>query len=295
MWTYLDSSTIDRTKWDACVSESKNEIIYGYTWYLDVVAPNWAGLVYADYQAVFALPIRKKMGLKYVFQPNFIQRIESFGPEDRRPTGQDFRILPKDIILVDMTSVFSIDPESQAKNNVILSLDNTVDDLFAGFSKNTKRNFKKAEGLNLRWELEDEAKTVPDLIKMFKDSKPYLLAQLPDHFFQDLKNLAEALSNHKQLSVVSVYRGDERWAGAVVARTGKRHTLLFTAADEEARKNGAMHYLLGKYLMKYAGKDLVFDFEGSSNSGVARFYLSFGGQTETYFHTRRKRIFNRSL
>ncbi|UTW61067.1 GNAT family N-acetyltransferase [bacterium SCSIO 12741] len=294
MWKYLPSANIDREKWDACVQGANNNLIYGYSWYLDIAAPGWEGLVWKDYQNVFPVPVRKKWGLKYLYQPNFIQRLEAFGQTGGHPSLSDLRALPSDIVSIDLTTGFALENTSRAMANVILDLKPSSDDLMRGFSSNTRRNYKKAQNKNLQY-TEVSLDHLSEMISIFQKSKPHLLKSLPKDFFVDLQRLVHELAKRNRLGLIGCWDDKKLVAGAVIAKAPARHTLLFTAADEAARKSGAMHFLLGHYILQEAGSDLLFDFEGSTNPGVARFYLSFGGQTETYYHTRRRRLFNRSL
>ena len=41
--TYLAHEEIDKLKWDTCVRNAYNGLIYGYSWYLDVAAEHWDG------------------------------------------------------------------------------------------------------------------------------------------------------------------------------------------------------------------------------------------------------------
>ena len=71
---YLKHKNIDPVKWDQCISKSLSENIYGYHWYLNAVADyQWDAIVMDDYNAVFPLPVRKKFGLPYIYQPFFCQ------------------------------------------------------------------------------------------------------------------------------------------------------------------------------------------------------------------------------
>ena len=54
---YIQHKDIDFEKWDACVANSFNRLIYGFSWYLDVVCDDWDALVLNDYEAVFPLSL----------------------------------------------------------------------------------------------------------------------------------------------------------------------------------------------------------------------------------------------
>ena len=56
----IPSEKIDREKWDACVSNSHNPLIYARSFYLDHISDNWSGLVLNDYEAVMPICWRKK-------------------------------------------------------------------------------------------------------------------------------------------------------------------------------------------------------------------------------------------
>jgi hypothetical protein len=55
MIKYLKHKEINKEKWDKCISSSHNKIIYALSWYLDVVSPNWDGLIKGDYEAVMPI------------------------------------------------------------------------------------------------------------------------------------------------------------------------------------------------------------------------------------------------
>ena len=58
---YIESKNIDKSRWDQCVSSSKSPLVYGYSWYLDLVSPEWCGIIMEDYSAVMPLPVKKKI------------------------------------------------------------------------------------------------------------------------------------------------------------------------------------------------------------------------------------------
>ena len=66
----------------ACVANSFNRLIYGFSWYLNVVCDDWDALVYNDYEAVFPLPKRKKWGIDYIYQPFFCQQLGVFSQKE---------------------------------------------------------------------------------------------------------------------------------------------------------------------------------------------------------------------
>ncbi|NJN50342.1 MAG: hypothetical protein HC798_04365 [Polaribacter sp.] len=75
---YLKRHQIDNQKYDDCITKSLQSNIYAFSWYLDIVADNWDVLVLNNYEAVMPLPIRKKWGINYVYQPFWILELGIF-------------------------------------------------------------------------------------------------------------------------------------------------------------------------------------------------------------------------
>ena len=77
--TYLKNSEIDKTKWDECLQSAKNGLIYGHSFYLDRMADNWDALILDDYKAVMPLTWRRKIGVRYLYQPFLTAQLGVFG------------------------------------------------------------------------------------------------------------------------------------------------------------------------------------------------------------------------
>ncbi len=147
-----------------------NERIYAYSWYLDIVAPEWSALILDDYQAVFPLVHQKKMGFKYAYQPFFTQQLGLFTPILLTPEllhsflDKLFEIFP--FIQINLNTHNQPDSSKiyfQLKKNYELDLISPHSFLKKKYSKNTKRNLKKAQKAGLT---------------VFKNLKPELVVEL---------------------------------------------------------------------------------------------------------------------
>ncbi|MEZ5197052.1 MAG: hypothetical protein R2764_11780 [Bacteroidales bacterium] len=78
MIKYLQNHQIEKSKWDACIKESVNGMVYANSWYLDIVAEDWEALVEDDYERVFPLTTGRKWGIDYLYQPVFTQQLGLF-------------------------------------------------------------------------------------------------------------------------------------------------------------------------------------------------------------------------
>ena len=72
-------------------------------------------------------------------------------------------------------------------------------------------------------------------------------------------------------------------AGVMVVESDTRIIHLLPAANDYARQNGAMQFLVDAVLGHYAGSDRLYDFEGSSVESIARFYEGFGAINEPFY------------
>src|ERR1035437_183562 len=78
MFRYLRNREIDKKKWDECISNSINGLIYAQSWYLDIVVPRWDALIKNDYETLMPLPVKQKYGIPYLIQPKHVQQLGIF-------------------------------------------------------------------------------------------------------------------------------------------------------------------------------------------------------------------------
>ncbi len=82
MIKYLKHHEVAKDKWDECIDKAFNGIIYAYSWYLDLVSPEWEALIEDDYSIVFPLTQRNKNNINYLFQPVFTQQLGVFSKKN---------------------------------------------------------------------------------------------------------------------------------------------------------------------------------------------------------------------
>ena len=75
----IPSNQIDKAKWDACVANNSNGLIYATTAFLNAMAKEWKGIVINDYETIFPLCIKQKFGIEYLYTPPFIQQLGFIG------------------------------------------------------------------------------------------------------------------------------------------------------------------------------------------------------------------------
>ena len=286
MIQYLQHSEIDLRKWDATIADCG--IIYAYSWYLDIVHPGWEALVEDDYQSVMPLTGGKKFGVNYLFQPYFVQQLGVFSklPMTVELTEAFLKAIPSKYrfaeIRLNEDNAFADGAQGvEYHRNVLLDLNRDYETIHANYHQNTKRNLAKAEACNLQL----VSTVIPyHVVALFRDNRGALLDKWGDAEYGVLTHLAQVAQKQNAAFMLGV---TEKGVGklicaAIFMKTKDRITFLFSGLTEEGKQRQAMTYLLDQVIQKYTLQPMVFDFEGSDDDNLARFYLGFGGKETKY-------------
>ena len=287
MISYITHKEIDERKWDACIAGSSTPLVYGTSWFLDIVSPGWDALVMNDYEAVFPLTQNRKYGFSYLRQPFFCQQLGIFsaGEVTEATVERFFKCIPKKFRLTDVnlntSNIFSPTGYDCRKNlNLELSLQNSWPEISANFADNAKRNIQKAGNAGLHLVQLTEAES---LITMFRKNKEKELNPLPEYAWQMLRQIITVSLQNGMGQLWGIQSRERKLcAGAFFITYGMRVVFLFSALNSSGRESGAMFFLISEFIKRNAGTELVLDFEGSNNKNLARFYKGFGS-VETHY------------
>ena len=149
---YLKKDQISKEKWDDCVLNSFNSLVYAESWYLDIVAYGWEALVEDDYSAVMPLIWNRKAGINYLFQPFFTQQLGVFSSGLLTPDriNRFIEAIPPHFKYGEI-NLNSHNPLGDTKKDYTLQLNHELDlinpynHLYNNYSDNIKRNLKKAQ------------------------------------------------------------------------------------------------------------------------------------------------------
>lgn len=286
MIQYLEHNKIDKKKWDSTIAECGN--IYAYSWYLDIVHSGWEALVEDDYQAVMPLTGGKKFGVNYLFQPYFVQQLGVFSKASMTPEKNNtfLQAIPKKYrfaeIRLNESNTFNDDVQGiEYHRNVILDLNQDYEIIKANYHTNTKRNLAKAENNNLQ-----VVNTVIPyhVVALFTDNRGALLDKWGDAEYARLTQLTKVAVARKAAFILGVTEKGvgELLCAAIFMKTNDRITFLFSGLKQEGKDKQAMTYLLDQVIQQNANRPLTFDFEGSDDDNLARFYLGFGSTEVKY-------------
>lgn len=286
MIQYLTHNQINLTKWNATIAECGN--IYAYSWYLDIVHPGWEALVEDDYQYIMPLTGGKKFGVNYLYQPYFVQQLGVFSkqPLTQEKLNAFLDAIPNKFrfaeIRLNESNTFDNPFQGiEYHRNVLLDLNQDYESIRANYHTNTKRNLAKAESNNLQLLYN----VIPyHVVALFTDNRGKLLDKWGEAEYARLTALTRVAVKRNAAFILGV---TEKGVGqlicaAIFMTTNDRITFLFSGLTVEGKQRQAMTYLLDQVIQKYANQSLTFDFEGSDDENLARFYLGFGGREVKY-------------
>lgn len=286
MIQYLEHKAIDRTKWNALISD--HGLIYAQSWYLDVVHPSWEALVLGDYEAVMPLTGGKKFGVHYLFQPFFVQQlgIVSRQPLSPKELTEFLLSIPEKYRFAEIRLNESNTLDNRIKGvdyhrNVVLDLNRDYDTIRAHYHSNTKRNLTKAEGNGLVLDYETQ---LPEIIDLFRANRGASVKVWGDAEYATLLQLDEAAKQHGQAIVVGVKHQETKalLCGGLFMVSADRVIFLFSGCSEQGKQKQAMTFMMDRMIQRFANQPITFDFEGSDDDNLARFYLGFGGEERRY-------------
>ncbi len=291
---YLKRKHIDTGRWDSCIDNASNGLIYGSHIYLDHMARgDWDALIYGDYEAVMPLPWRRKFGIKYSYQPAFTQQGGIFFLPAITPLVPDLI----DSFLKELRAHFRFSaiflnyenpyPGLPVHKNYILPLDGPYDRLASGYNKDLARNLKLADK-NLLVYLTDFS--LNRALESFKNEYAARLPSVRKEDYHNFRNLCMEMRKKDNVLVRAVCAQQQLLACAIMLRDHRRLYLLHSTTFPEGRKRRANHFLLDKLIGEYAGTGLLVDFEGSDVKGIGQFYENFGSRLQPYFYYRHNQM-----
>ncbi|MEY3450316.1 MAG: hypothetical protein RL711_141 [Bacteroidota bacterium] len=146
----IKHTDIDFQKWDYAMAKACNSLVYGYSWYLNIVSPEWMGIVLNDYEAVMPITVHKKWGISYVSQPFCTQQLGLFASNEATIQSH----LPEVITLlkakfryisIQLNYLNKLQNTNTLKNNFELSLAKPYAALYQHYSHGLKDNLRKAK------------------------------------------------------------------------------------------------------------------------------------------------------
>lgn len=282
----LAAKHIDKNKWDHCVAENSNGLIYSSTAYLDAMAKNWHGVVVDDYAAAMALPWKRKLGIRYGYTPAFMQQLGLIGHIPKEDLSRILKLIYRFVALSDIHFNFENTDIQQLlpvipRNNFVIDLSEGYTLIKSRYKSNLSENIRKASSESLVYSTAE----ITEGISLYHSQYQSRLKHTHEKDYSHFSALCELLYKKEQCFVRTARNAqNEILAIAVFLKDRKRIYNIMNTTTQEGRQKEANHFLLNQVIHEFAGQDLLFDFEGSELPGVREFYEGFGGKSQPYFH-----------
>jgi len=286
MIRYCPHNEIDRMKWDACIKGSSLCLPYAFSWYLDIVSPGWDGLVADNYESVMPLTFKQKWHVTYIYKPHFAQQLGIFAREDLKENEFNafIQTIPEKFIYAHTNlneSNPAVDHFTAAVNvNHLIRVDRTYTNIYKDYSRNCRRNIKKAADGELTIEYGVD---IPTFVQFVSENLEKQISRLSPEQAVMLEKIIAAARKELSGELIGVYTGQhELCAAGFFMQTKDRHIFSVCASSEKGKQHDAMYLLVDNQIKKSAGTKKWFDFSGSNISGIAYFNQSFGARVMTY-------------
>lgn len=278
----IPSHKIDNAKWDACIEDCGNAVIYATSAYLNFMSDNWHGIIINDYECVMPIPWRKKFGIRYCYDVPFVQQLGWFQQKEIISGEKIIQIFYGFIRYGDYAFNFMNGKIENGFlcNNYVLDLSQSYDSIKKNFNSDLTNNLKKAYKQELIYMADEYTPAIELYKELYKSRMPHV----SDNCFENFKKLCVHLSTNNNVIVRHVANiKNELLATVLLLKDEKRLYNIMNSTTKEGRKTEANHFLFDNVLKEFAGSNLLFDFEGSDIAGIKTFYEKFGAINQPYY------------
>ncbi len=276
-------------EWDRCIEHAQQDLPYAYSWVLDLLHPDWQALVMNDYEAVMPLLSEKKWIFNLLRQSPWLQQLGVFSiePLDQHKFNTFFEAMPSYFHKVYFRLNYTNTSFEQAtafqktpRTNLILPLEKSYEQLWGGFSKNTKRNIKKAHKFELKLIKDIDVDLLLSIYMKFQAPKQTYHSKKD---FQLLPQLLSKIINHQKGFIWGIKNNN----GSLIAanffwQSNRRIISMLPALHPEGRDKSAMFLMMNELIETYSTSNHLLDFEGSSIESIARFNRGFGAVEQNF-------------
>lgn len=283
MYKYFRNNEIDKKRWDECIMNSPNGLIYAYSWFLDIVTPGWDAIIFDDYNSVMPLPVKRKFGLNYIAQPYFAQQLGIFGIGDYKLDKKIITLLKGKFLFsiynVNSNSLTNDALEMELKPNYLLQLDDTYKNIFDKYSKNHKRNVEKAKSSILHFK---DNLTKDKFLDFYIQNIGQERFSLPEKQFTIFKEIISDSLKLNYGKITGVYMIDELVSATFLLYDNQRIYNVLPISNDKGYKYSAQWLIIDTIIQENLDTNKKLDFFGSKIDGVAKFYKGFGAYSEGY-------------
>ena len=273
----IPNSALDKQRWDNRVLREKPAgFFFLLSWYLDVIDPNWEGYVIGEYEAIFPIVTKQKMGVNYTVMPFLTRTFNPIGFNSEQEKELSSYLAAR-FSYIQLAGPSLTEPFEQ-HNRKYQTLDLTKFEL-GNCSENHRRQYKKAkqQGFELNPEVNPER-----LIKIFREVKGSEFTHLNETAYRVMDRLMEEANKQGCLKQYSLISNGSVIGVAAYLVVADQALYLKGAIKPEAMKIGGMVYLHVEAMMSLKTECKQLDFGGSNAKGLGDFNRKFGARDQEY-------------
>ncbi len=286
---FVPWDSIPHEEWYRRVNLHQAPFWYHHLDFLKALVPLGGMLSFRDGLAFIPWPVTRKFRLlKVIQQPLWVQRFHVLTSDKQAIIDIELDRLLKNYFQFSLAIFGQYDvQDAQLMRNRILNADQTGHFLRA-YNSQTKRNLKSAEKLAPDFQACELNQGVQQYFHLVG-------RKLGLDIHQHWRHLENAInqSTDLKLHAFKLTAGDSGYdlAHLVVLQDQNRLYNLLPSTTDLGKQVMAMTTLIHRVLNHFDGEGLIFDFEGSMNQGIDRFYAGFGATVEIYTRFTRKNYF----
>ena len=286
---HLTYKEIDKSKWDGCIRNAMNSLIYGYSFYLDAMSANWDALVLGDYEAVMPLTWKSKWGIKYLYQPAFIQQSGIFFTKDLT-AGQTRSFIEQAFIkfkFAEVTLNFLNETEwadqsvqISYRNNFIIDLNKPYDALYQNYDPAFTKSLRRIKKFGMLYVASLNYQKTIELYKYLYGKR---LSFFSGKSYSQFETVCKKLFKENSLVIRHARSTDNQLLASVIfLRDEKRLYNIISCITTQGKQLEANYFLYDRIINEFANQNILLDFEGSDVDGIATFYKKFNPQNQPY-------------
>ena len=286
---YIKNGDIDKLKWDNCIRQSNNGLIYAESFYLDHMSANWDALILDDYEVVMPLTWKRKWGIQYLYQPPFIQQGGIFFK--KKLTAKIIRSFIDEASHKFKFAEFTINylneltPEKglqvKMRNNFILQLGDGYKQVAKRYNSYIKQRLSRLAKFSLQYKPSTDHTAA---IKLYRKLYGERMTSVSSKDYLQFEKLCKIISADNRVLIRHVYNSDGKELLAVILllKDDKRLYNIISCILPKGKKLLANYFLYNEVIREFADEDIILDFEGSDIPGVSYFYNKFSGSNQQY-------------
>ncbi|MBA9075511.1 hypothetical protein [Rufibacter quisquiliarum] len=305
MLRYLSHAAIDFQKWDACLNRSVNGMIYGFSWYLNIISPKWEAIVKeeaGEYVTIMPIPAARKFGMRYVRQPLFAHQLGVFyqQPFTTEEWQQAAQLLGNRFNLVSSyafntgngtvpTEAFT-DFNCSTFTTYHLDLAQGYERIVSGYRKDRRWRINKAKRSGLTVQ---SSTNIDRIISIFHEYIAPKIAGVMGETYE-YRLLRQLYQEANQRGLAQMYAavdalGQEQAMGLFFF-FNRQIIYIFNSSTPQGKRLGGIPLLVDFVLQKFAGQEYVFDFEAPEVDPISDFYSSFGSEKAHFLSISRNHL-----